>query len=93
LFQACKKADIVNSADKNSPAYASTQAKDFFTISVNAPDAEKAIVKEMQKQFKENDIQDFLKWHGQPVWEKIIKFEKIKMVLLFMRYPSKRIVK
>ena len=48
----------------------------FFTISEKSPNALKAIVKEMQKQFKENDVQDFLNWHGQPVWSEIIKFEK-----------------
>lgn len=90
LFQACKKADIVNGADKNSPATVSMQAKDFFTISANAPDAEKAIVKEMQKQFKENDVQDFLKWHGQPLWSRIIKFEEDKNGSVTYAIPTQK---
>ena len=85
LFQACKKADISNtslSANNNSvstkdtPAIISEQPKDFFTLSVNAPNAEKAIVREMQSQFKENDIRNFLNQYGQPLWKKILKLWK-----------------
>lgn len=90
LFQACKKADIVNGTDKNSPATVSMQAKDFFTISMDAPDAEKSIVKEMQKQFKENDVLDFLKWHGQPLWRRIIKFEEDKNGSVTYAIPTQK---
>jgi uncharacterized membrane protein YgcG len=78
LFQACKKADIPNTFPEKSTIAVIQQPKDFFTISVNAPNALKVIVKEMQKQLKENDVKDFLNWHGQPIWSKIIKFEKDK---------------
>jgi uncharacterized membrane protein YgcG len=90
LFQACKKTDIVNSFNKNSPVVVSTQAKDFFTISVNSPVALKAIVKEMQNQLKENDVKDFLNWHGQLVWSKIIKFEKDKNGSVTYAIPTQK---
>jgi hypothetical protein len=90
LFQACKKVDIPNIVDKNSQATVSTQAKDFFTISEKAPDALKAIVKEMQKQLKYNDVQDFLKWHGQPVWSKIVKFEADKNGAVTYAIPTQK---
>ena len=90
LFQACKKADILNSLDKNSQDAISKQAKDFFTLAVNAPVEEKAIVTEMQNQLKENDVQDFLNWHGQPVWSKIIKFEAFKNGTVTYAIPTQK---
>ncbi len=90
LFTACKKADIPNNFEKKSLAPKSSQFLDFFTISENAPNAIRVIVKEMQKQLKENDVKDFLNWHGQPVWNKIIKFEKDKNGLTTYAIPTQK---
>ncbi len=89
-FQACKKADVLNSFDNNSPAAISIQARGFFTISENAPVEEKTIVNAMKNQLKENDVQDFLNWHGQPVWSKIIKFEKDKNGSVTYAIPTQK---
>ncbi len=44
----------------------------------------------MQKQFKENDVKDFLNWHGQPLWSKIIKFKKDKNGLTTYAIPTQK---
>lgn len=69
---------MVNEYDMHNSTTVKVQENEFFAISENAPAAEKAIVEEMQKQLKETDVQDFLTWHGQPMWSKILRFEKDK---------------
>lgn len=92
LFQACKKVDISDSfaSTTYNPTTNSEQTKSFFIIPANSPDALKIIAKEMQQQFKENDVQDFLNWHGLPLWSKVIKFEKDKNGSITYAIPTQK---
>ncbi len=69
LFQSCRKNDIANDI-----AFANEQPKDFFKTSTSVPDVVITIINQMKNDFKEKDIQNFINWHGQPLWNKIIKF-------------------
>ncbi len=92
IFQSCKKIDISESVLSTDIKPVSTieQSKDFFTISEKAPDPAKTIAKEMQGQFKEKDIQDFINWHGLLLWSRVIKFEQAKNGTVTYAIPSQK---
>lgn len=75
LFNSCKKNDVIQpSLQTTKDSIIVSNETSFFTISPKVPNVVKTIIAKMKSQLKQNDINDFISWHGYPQWSKIIKF-------------------
>jgi hypothetical protein len=68
IFNGCKKG-----IDTSPKSFTPEQLENFFKLPFNAPPEAEVVATAMQQQLNEEKVQDFLSWHGQPVWSRVTK--------------------
>lgn len=66
VFQSCKKVDVQNSPTEN------LQTEDFYKVNDKVPKEVRMIIAQMKTELGSNDVLDFIRWHGQPIWNKVL---------------------
>ncbi len=68
IFSGCKK-----NFDTEVDNLITQQSTQFFQLPADAPPEAQVIVTAMQRQLNTENIRDFLSWHGQPEWNRVVK--------------------
>ena len=73
LFDSCRK-----NYDAQANIFTTGQVNNFFKLPAGTTPETRIVVAEMQKQLKAQDVNNFLNWHGQPIWDKAVKLDSKK---------------